>query len=393
MGLLLPLLSLVAVASCHPHGYQYQLPKEYNSYSHQDGASNSQMEPFRRFLQNYMASSKTQEDHPYRGYMAHPMGNVPVSNYGYESPQAKPYHHKQNSDWTQYMMGEYFFKEHDENHQHFRDDDNEDEEQLPYTVLEKYQTYEKRFYPSAKFVCNTTHVDTAADPLAGLERMNPYEVMMSKRYQKTPRSQQFMELFRYIQGVNKNEEEIEMTRPVVVFHNVTKETTLGNYEKQVMCFYLPEKYQEHEHHEDKQETKPAPRHAPASPPQPMDNGRVYLLTRPAMEVFVRRFGGFALTHDTWEAQKDILEEDILGQKYNPAEYFTASYDNPWKLTNKRNEVWIQSHQPFQTLPAEVERVETRKAPVAKGGKIISKPISKIRKAQKAQKAQKPQKAN
>jgi hypothetical protein len=139
MGLLLPLLSLVAVASCHPHGYQYQLPKEYNSYSHQDGASNSQMEPFRRFLQNYMASSKTQEDHPYRGYMAHPMGNVPVSNYGYESPQAKPYHHKQNSDWTQYMMGEYFFKEHDENHQHFRDDDNEDEEQLPYTVLEKYQ--------------------------------------------------------------------------------------------------------------------------------------------------------------------------------------------------------------------------------------------------------------
>jgi len=390
MGLLLPLLSLVAVASCHPHGYQYQLPKEYNSYSHQDGASNSQMEPFRRFLQNYMASSKTQEDHPYRGYMAHPMGNVPVSNYGYESPQAKPYHHKQNSDWTQYMMGEYFFKEHDENHQHFRDDDNEDEEQLPYTVLEKYQTYEKRFYPSAKFVCNTTHVDTAADPLAGLERMNPYEVMMSKRYQKTPRSQQFMELFRYIQGVNKNEEEIEMTRPVVVFHNVTKETTLGNYEKQVMCFYLPEKYQEHEHHEDKQETKPAPRHAPASPPQPMDNGRVYLLTRPAMEVFVRRFGGFALTHDTWEAQKDILEEDILGQKYNPAEYFTASYDNPWKLTNKRNEVWIQSHQPFQTLPAEVERVETRKAPVEKGGKIISKPISKIRKAQKAQK---PQKAN
>ena len=46
-------------------------------------------------------------------------------------------------------------------------------------------------------------MDTAADPLAGLERMNPYEVMMSKRYQKTPRSQQFMELFRYIQGVNK----------------------------------------------------------------------------------------------------------------------------------------------------------------------------------------------
>jgi len=394
MGSLLPLLCLAALASSQPHGYQYQLPKEYTSYSHQAGASYSQMEPFRRFLQKYMTSSKTKEDHPYRGYMSHPMGNVPVIDYGYESlpAQPQPYHQymeNKNSDWDQYMVGEYFFKEHDANHQHFRDDDNEDEEQLPYTVLEKYQTYEKRFYPSAKFVCNTTHVDTAADPLAGLERMNPYEVMMSKRYQKTPRSQQFMELFRYIQGVNKNQEEIEMTRPVVVFHNVTKETTLGNYEKQVMCFYLPQKYQEHEHHEDQQETEPAPRHAPASPPQPMDNGRVFLLTRPAMEVFVRRFGGFALTHDTWETQKDKLEEDILGQKYNPAEYFTASYDNPWKLTNKRNEVWIQSHQPFQTiqtiqtLPGEVERVQTRKAPVAKAGKIISKLNPKLRKAQKA----------
>merc|ERR1712168_1770132 len=80
---------------------------------------------------------------------------------------------------------------------------------------------------------------TAADSLAGLERMNPFEVMMSRRYQKTPQSQQFMELFRYISGVNQNQEEIEMTRPVVVFHNITKETSLGNYENQTMCFYLP----------------------------------------------------------------------------------------------------------------------------------------------------------
>ena len=65
------------------------------------------------------------------------------------------------------------------------------------------QTYEKRLYPSAHFVCNTTSVDTAADSLAGLERMNPFEVMMSRRYQKTPRTQQFMELFRYISGVNQ----------------------------------------------------------------------------------------------------------------------------------------------------------------------------------------------
>merc|ERR1719431_1051566 len=78
------------------------------------------------------------------------------------------------------------------------------------------------------------------------------------------------------------------------------------------------------------------------------NDRVFILTRPRMEVFVRRFGGFALTHDSWGRQKEILEEDIIGQKYNPSEYFTASYNNPWQLGNRRNEVWLQS---FQAFPA------------------------------------------
>ena len=126
-----------------------------------------------------------------------------------------------------------------------------------------------------------------------------------------------------------------MTRPVVMFHNITRETTLGNYEDQTMCFYLPQKYQEHQHDEehDHQETKPNPRHAPQPAPEPLNN-KVFLYTRPPMEVFVRRFGGFALTHDTWETHRNTLEEDILGQKYNPREYFTVQYDNPWKLTKK-----------------------------------------------------------
>ena len=65
------------------------------------------------------------------------------------------------------------------------------------------QGYEKRFYPAATFVCNKTSVDTAADPLAGLDDMNPFEVMGSKRYQRRHESQMFMELFRYISGVNQ----------------------------------------------------------------------------------------------------------------------------------------------------------------------------------------------
>ena len=50
---------------------------------------------------------------------------------------------------------------------------------------------------------NVTGIDTAADPLAGLDDMNPFEIMGTKRYKKRHESQMFMELFRYIAGVNQ----------------------------------------------------------------------------------------------------------------------------------------------------------------------------------------------
>ena len=77
-----------------------------------------------------------------------------------------------------------------------------------------------------------------------------------------------------------------MTRPVVTFHNVTKETPLGNYEDVCMCFYLPFKYQSDHHHTDQHEER-ASRHVAEVPPQPLDNGAVYLYTAPAHHVFVR----------------------------------------------------------------------------------------------------------
>ena len=122
------------------------------------------------------------------------------------------------------MVGEQFFKD-------GADDSSEDEEYgdqydyLPYKVLDKNevrkqfeltgkyhwpnswsQDYEKRYYPSAIYACNKTeNYDTAKDPLAGLEDMNPFEVMKSKRYKKRLESKMFMNMFRYIQGVNKVE--------------------------------------------------------------------------------------------------------------------------------------------------------------------------------------------
>ena len=123
-----------------------------------------------------------------------------------------------------------------------------------------------------------------------------------------------------------------MTRPVVVFHNVTKETPLGNYEDLCMCFYLPAKYQADHDHSDERSS----RHAAEVPPQPLDNSAVYLYTAPAHHVFVRRFGGYALTHNQWEKEMEALEADLVYDRhsYQQGQYYTAGYDSPWKLRNR-----------------------------------------------------------
>jgi len=282
-----------------------------------------------------------------------------LSQLTFQSPQPGFGKHqpKGRYDWMKYMLGQYYFKEneHKEHHHHqaVNDEDNENDiEEIPYSVLEQYEGYEKRYYPAATFVCNKTSVDTAADPFAGLDDMNPLEIMGSKRYQRRHQSQMFMELFRYISGVNQEQEKIEMTRPVVVFHNVTKETSLGNYEDLCMCFYLPSKYQsDHEHDvEDKERTS---RHVAQTPPEPLGAGSVYLYTAPAHHVFVRRFGGYPITHNHWEQEMKALEADLVydRHKYQPGQYYTAGYDHPWKFHNRRNEVWMQCLEPAHTLPS------------------------------------------
>merc|ERR1719452_73785 len=201
-------------------------------------------------------------------------------------------------------------------------------------------------------------IDTAADPLAGLERMNPYEVMSSKRYHKRPASQMFRELFRYIQGENQEKEKVEMTSPVVVFHKVTKETTIGDYEEVEMCFYLPHKYQEyHEHlenqrHHDRHHELNENHEHNENREHPEDH--VHQDNTRHTENHEHNDG-----HEHPE-EHEHLEDDLLGKKYNNKEYFTASYDNPWKLGNKRNEVWIKCLEPVQTLPGELLENQARR---------------------------------
>jgi len=259
------------------------------------------------------------------------------------------------------MLGQLFFKQgEDEGKENDLSLVDEDIETLPYEVLKTYETFEQRYYPSAIFVCNKTkNIDTVADPFAGLEDMSPFSVMSSKRWKRHHTSHMFMELFKYISGVNQNQEEMEMTSPVVTTHEIVKEDPEGNYEDQEMCFYLPSQYQEnHSHEED--ESREA-RHEQMTAPAPLDNNKVYLKTRPAMYVFVRRFGGFPLTHAQWEKQRLALEADLLvGRlKYKIGDYMTVGYDSPWKMVKRRNEVWMQCLEGTHPLPAPVLKTLTQ----------------------------------
>merc|ERR1712037_561008 len=94
---------------------------------------------------------------------------------------------------------------------------NGDYEQVPYTTLKKFDGYEMRQYPSVKWVCtDATYKMEKEDSVSrdtndfNLIKM-VQEMMSGKGWKNKPENKMFMKLFRYISGVNKEQEEVEMT--------------------------------------------------------------------------------------------------------------------------------------------------------------------------------------
>jgi len=130
----------------------------------------------------------------------------------------------------------------------------------------------------------------------------------------------FWRLFNYIQGKNEKEQKIEMTAPVAI----RVEPGAGpNCESTFTVSFFIGK----EHHEN-----------PAKPSNP----EVFLETWPPMTVLSRRFGGFSSEEKWVDHAKSLAEatEKQYGDKYHKEFYFTAGYDSPFKLFNRRNEVWF-----------------------------------------------------
>jgi hypothetical protein len=201
-----------------------------------------------------------------------------------------------------------------------------DSEKVPYTTLKRFDGYELRQYPSVKWVCTeVTYKGEVVDegPAAGgdWDIIKAMQQMMSgSSWKKRPENKMFMKLFRYISGVNKEQEEVAMTVPVLSRMRLLADNMVNKQ----MCFYLEKKHQ-------------------AKPPTPVDP-EVKIEQNKEFTVYVHTFGGYAMKDavNIREAKKFAEVLRIAGEKVDTSLFYTAGYDSPMKFWNRKNEVMYLS---------------------------------------------------
>eukprot|EP00094_Tigriopus_californicus_P004036 TCALIF_03887-PA protein Name:"Similar to HEBP2 Heme-binding protein 2 (Homo sapiens)" AED:0.01 eAED:0.01 QI:220/0.5/0.66/1/1/1/3/141/181 len=161
-------------------------------------------------------------------------------------------------------------------------------------------TYEVRDYPARKWVSTYNYA------------MNIHDGEES--------SVSFHRLFDYIDGNNMEETKIDMTSPVTIF---IKPGAGPNCESEfTMSFYIPEIYQE----------------APISP----KSDDVYIEERDEFRIVASQFSGFATSEDYIKAAATLYEQATAdGYNLMADTYYTAGYDGPYTIVNRRNEVWFK----------------------------------------------------
>ncbi|XP_035685034.1 heme-binding protein 2-like [Branchiostoma floridae] len=157
--------------------------------------------------------------------------------------------------------------------------------------------YEVRDYESTKWV--STKISSMSYSIAG--------------------SRGFMKLFSYIGGANDGGVKIEMTQPVLT--KIPEETTWWFWKEYTVSFMLPREHWR-------------------NPPTPTDSA-VYIETLPAMRAYVKTYGGWATG---WNANshRQGVEQSLAaeGSSFEDSFYYSAAYNAPFEMTNRRNEVWV-----------------------------------------------------
>ncbi|XP_034555801.1 heme-binding protein 2 [Notolabrus celidotus] len=134
----------------------------------------------------------------------------------------------------------------------------------------------------------------------------------------------FRRLFSYIQGNNKDKVKVEMTAPVSC--RVDPGAGPACESQFTVSFYIPEEHQE-------------------NPPEPGD-ADVFVEPRKEFTAYVRSYGGFS--NENMKRQEllkllESLQRDGVPHVDHP--FYVCGYDSPFKLTNRKNEVWVLMKEP------------------------------------------------
>lgn len=172
-----------------------------------------------------------------------------------------------------------------------------------YTADEKKgQDYEIRTYHATKWVSTT---------LSGMQ----WDTAMNAGFRR---------LFSYIQGNNHNKVKVDMTAPVTC--RVDPGAGPACESQFTVSFYVPEEHQD-------------------NPPEPSDP-EVFVEHRKEFTAYVRTYGGFSNENSKREELLKLMESlQRDGVQYIDKPYYAVGYDSPFKLTNRRNEVWVLKKEP------------------------------------------------
>merc|ERR1719458_1788856 len=174
-------------------------------------------------------------------------------------------------------------------------------EEAPYTVLMEHEGWEERMTPPLKWVSS-----------------DGYDILPHDGAQGSPSQEAFYRLFNYIDGQNSEGMKIDMTAPVT-YRILPGGGEESNY---TMSFFIPMSLQE-------------------NPPMP-NNELIFIEDRPEMMVAARRFGGFAGDEEFREETQLFMEMVAqAGVEFKQAPVWTAGYDGPNVIINRRNEVRLE----------------------------------------------------
>ncbi|OWF44496.1 heme-binding protein 2-like [Mizuhopecten yessoensis] len=158
------------------------------------------------------------------------------------------------------------------------------------------EKYELRHYEPASWIATT---ETVAE----------YTPSVSRRM--------YFRLKNYFDGGNSNNQNLEMTVPVLTMRENTDVNGMYRYTK---YFLLVD----------------------SNAPDPTGNG-VYKYNRPAFRAYVRQYGG----RPTFQEKLDELNKltTSIGDSslYRADRAYFAGYNPPWVRINRRNEVWVEAN--------------------------------------------------